>query len=85
VDKYLDAIDMKVLTAFDLSHIKKIILSGNKLKETGVVYLLKQKYPHLESLHLTQNQITSLNSVAKDEWNNISTISTLSLSMLSFT
>ena len=80
MDKYLDVIDIKVLASFDLSHIKKMILSGNKLKEDGVVFLAKKKYPNLESLHLTQNQITSLDKLTKDEWSNISTISTLSLS-----
>ena len=33
VDKNFNPLDMMVLTSFDLSHIKKIILSGNKLKQ----------------------------------------------------
>ena len=47
MDKYLDSHDMNVLTAFDLSHLKKIILSGNKLKEEGVIKLMKRQYPNL--------------------------------------
>lgn len=78
---------MLVLTAYDLTKVKKMILSkvwidegGNLIGNQGVEILLRRKYPNMASLFLTQNRINNLDNIPEENWNNISNLVTLGLS-----
>jgi hypothetical protein len=47
VDRNFDHLDMLVLSSFNLSHLKKLILGGNNLEEKGVKNLLKRPLQNL--------------------------------------
>lgn len=71
---------MHVINGYDLSAVKKIILSGNKIEEEGVRILLRREYPSLQSLFLSENEINSLSKVSKEGWSHIKSVKNLSLS-----
>lgn len=65
MDRNLDDLDMLVLSSYNLSHLKKLILSGNHLREIGLKHLLKRPFSSLESLFLSSNSIESLDSITE--------------------
>lgn len=65
VDRNFDSLDMNVLSSFNLAHLKKLILSGNRVEERGVKNLIKRPLPSLVSLFLSQNQIKALDSITE--------------------